>query len=671
MHDLRNIWSNKLTDYVQTLHVSNLIKNKIFNKQNVKKPTQSYLYYPLLFKDCFQFKQQDVLDKLCLAGFLHYRSLLDNASISKKDRHEQLVSSICQNEAMRQYLSVFPSGSSFWEYWTHREADYRKAVVSAKALPLITTLSEYETYADNTAVFGKIIIDALHILSDEKFGNIYNQLLTAHRQFSVGCQIICDIRNFCKGAESADTILNWAHIHVNRYINSNEDTQSNWSIARKYKHLYTSGLAITLIQDAINYFFQARSIAQELGLFAWQQIIDQQSKAAIFLKIHFEAYAKITAAHPSHVTRTHELQQDVDRINKSFLQDCLAAGEAFLISAQNEDGSWQDFHTNNGLSNCWVTGYVLSQIAEITLVKGAIKTKAAQFLQRYHQDESGWGYNNEFLLTDTDSTTAALLGLELSRQPMYTQFNEWTSWQRKDGGFGTFNNYNELFEFLDGSVHNLEGWMQSHVCVSALAYYLLIKASDHPLIKERVCSYLLNARTESGLWDSYWWTSPIYSTCYVIQGLLADNKSVYGDIVDKAVTALLKNQLPNGSFAIWTADLAKPSAYYTGLVLDTLCADVALFSHHRHSAERVCKWLLTNQLRDGSWNSSGIMRIPTPSIITPQTEVSVWRSSSSGPNIIVEDSMRNFTTSVCMKAISSYNDCLGMLSELGVVKQIG
>ncbi|WP_345235767.1 prenyltransferase/squalene oxidase repeat-containing protein [Hymenobacter saemangeumensis] len=658
---LLTIWKNKFIAYVGKMALNNFFKHLVTDEHFISKALPAYLYYPLLFNEAFQYHEPEKLEKLCLAGFFYYRSLIElddivDSTHPTKRPYAPLVSSICQEEAIKLLSSLFPLDSIFWCYWGNRRDEYLNAVAQDKANPITIPLPAYETHAEQKSAFGKIAIDSLHVLTEEKYLSVYEQLLKAHRHFSVGFQLLDDVKDYRKDAENAQ--INWAHMALNEHASRQQYELNNWPLAKRHSYLHLSGVANKLLKQSNTCFSQALEIAQALGLHAWQETIVRQNKAIMYLRLYYEAHVKRAISKSRFSTTLRYATAKGAPYAANELACCLRLAETFITDSQNEDGSWQDFHTNAGLSNSWVTGYVLAHIADIPSCSGQAKIKAARFLQNSHQKGSGWGYNTDWI-ADVDSTTTALLALDLSCQPMYPQATSWVANQRKDGGFSTYTDHQKLYQSLDKSKSNLTGWLQNHTCVSAMAYYFLARTNDYPESQSEVRKFLLHARNPEGMWGAYWWTSPIYSTTYIIKGLLLESvPGAYADVINSAVEALLNLQLADGGFGTALPAPVASSAYYTGLVLDTICSDAELFARYRPQADKACNWLLRHQHTDGSWSSSALMQIPSPEVQQPQKEVSTWRLSSSGTNIIVEDEMRVFSTVIAMKAISAYRRSL-------------
>jgi hypothetical protein len=74
----------------------------------------------------------------------------------------------------------------------------------------------------------------------------------------------------------------------------------------------------------------------------------------------------------------------------------------------------------------------------------------------------------------------------------------------------------------------------------------------------------------------------------------------------------------------------------------------------RTSAERGIRWLLRNQLPDGSWKTAPILRIPEPMVSDPET-VERWRTNQEGSGVIIEDQERIFSSAAAHWALAAYH----------------
>jgi squalene cyclase len=86
-------------------------------------------------------------------------------------------------------------------------------------------------------------------------------------------------------------------------------------------------------------------------------------------------------------------------------------------------------------------------------------------------------------------------------------------------------------------------------------------------------NWLVRNCDSKGLIKSYWWTSGIYSTSFLIKGLL--KKDAYWDLTYKLCDSVCAEQNDCGSFG---DAILENSPFYTGLVVDALCENKTLFA---------------------------------------------------------------------------------------------
>ena len=222
----------------------------------------------------------------------------------------------------------------------------------------------------------------------------------------------------------------------------------------------------------------------------------------------------------------------------------------------------------------------------------------------------------------------------------------WVKLQKESGGFSTYSNSHTLLSSLNQKdITSANGWLSEHACVSSVAYLLLCKSGLYPDKKHKLFKWLLSQRNNNGLFNSYWWTSDIYSSVFILKGLLLDQKDESNAVlINEIVLSLIKKQNKNGSFG---DSFINESPFYTGLVIDAMCENKNIFSNHYQPIKKGITWLVNNQQNDGSWASSYAMRIPHPNNTTPD-DTGVWPISTLGTQIRSDDYNRLFSTAVAL-----------------------
>jgi squalene cyclase len=328
------------------------------------------------------------------------------------------------------------------------------------------------------------------------------------------------------------------------------------------------------------------------------------------------------------------------------VEDILYGSFDFVSSLQNENGSWEEFYLNSGLSNVWATGYVLFTLPKLEYRKDEHHRAACNFLLENRQKEL-WGYNTEWV-PDTDSTTCVIMGLHCNGIDISSFVDKWFTWQHKIGGFSTYSCQDDLRKIVLTENNDFNGWLQPHTCVSAVAYYFLSLYKRTSVEFKQLESFLLS-KIKNGM-DSYWWTSPLYSWHYVIKGLNNSKSKNYYNL-KQIISGLLARQNPDGSFG----DSYQPSnSFYTSMLLSLLCSDKELFYKFKNEADKAFLWLAKNQYSDGSFLESTCLQVPSPDVINPR-DVKNWKLGHTKTNIITKDFSRLFSSAQSCNAINQYS----------------
>jgi squalene cyclase len=312
-------------------------------------------------------------------------------------------------------------------------------------------------------------------------------------------------------------------------------------------------------------------------------------------------------------------------VNRKRLQDAIAFGAGYLVSRQNDDGSWVDWELPPGESRPWTTAFVGHKVLSLPKLSNAEVASsiqaAAQWILRNQFDDGGWGYNH-LVGSDADSTAYAILFLsqsgERTSESGYARLKEF---QRPDGGFSTY---------LPKNAQN--SWGMSHPDVTPIALLALLTGySPGEGFIQRGLDYVLRQRTTAGLWNSFWWESFFYSTEANLSLLNA-----IGRFVDMPTTKeSLARVRPNKPFEVALQLSALISS-------GALAAETAM----RGLVDQCAQQLINTQQADGSWRSEPILRLTNRDSYEP------WRQQESGA--LYSDPNRLFTSSTVLSALSRF-----------------
>ena len=217
---------------------------------------------------------------------------------------------------------------------------------------------------------------------------------------------------------------------------------------------------------------------------------------------------------------------------------------------------------------------------------------------------------------DADSTAYALQFL--SSDPLAgprTSCDCLIAYQQLDGGFSTYP--------PDGG---LGSWGTSHPEVTAVAARALLShEGPGSTALARARKYLLRRRTADGIWDSFWWESPLYATT--------------------AALSLLRATRPQFDLARTQATLvamAVENAFERALLLEALTQTGA--EVHCQRLATLVEQLVSEQLPDGGWPSAPMLRLTNRHGLDPAA------STAAGP--LFADPERLFTSATVLSALS-------------------
>lgn len=302
------------------------------------------------------------------------------------------------------------------------------------------------------------------------------------------------------------------------------------------------------------------------------------------------------------------------------LEQAIKAALRFLLARQSEAGYWSDWDLPIGESRIWTTAYVGYRLSTSPQparnpAQHALDSAAA-WLARSEFPEGGWGYNEE-VGADADSTALAILFLSSqgTRVPLRS-YERLRKFQQPDGGFSTYT-----------CEQSFGAWTASHSDVTAVAIPALL--TQYPLSDQFVANAVGYARaqaTSEGLWNSYWWNTPLYATEANLQWMAVAN---HWPAAISARNTLLHREANN--------------AFETALLISCLLHTGCMLKNSTVSES--IKALLDTQLSDGSWPSEPILRLSSRDCYEP------WAALESGS--LFADQHRIFTSATATAALSS------------------
>ncbi|NQX54902.1 hypothetical protein HQN86_14870 [Pedobacter panaciterrae] len=633
--------TDQFSEYVNTLFLENATKEALTSPDLY----HSHSFYLNLIPLLTENGKNDInipaakLEKLGIASYLYFRALLvyDHMTDSQTEATEKktnlyLFFSFFERSAA-ELGRLYENSNPFWQYFEACKLEYFSTTLLEKQWsqkrPAITEVVFKKIASGKSAVCNAIVY-ALNGLMPKDFQHTPDWL-ECLQHLHIGFQYLDDLDDFKKdGIEQQWT---YTHSQVEEAIKEQGHDLSAVSSDAKYRYLFLSGIAVRNLENAIDHFRLAKTIAAKTQL----------HRLVTFITSKEERCRNQIREISLLIEKTKDkAKKSTDHLQARTIQHSTTAGIDFMAGSLQEDGYWRDFLTSAGFGRDWITAYVVLQLSDIPGNEALIAKASEQLLSR-----TGAAYN-ENIIADADSINF-FIWMQNNRGvnvPEATVVN-WRSFMHSNGGWATYNNELSLREKLglDKGV-SVAGWLMPHNCVSAVAACVLSFMEINEAYDDTI-GYLLKQQHDEGYISSYWWTSPIYATSFSLMALSKTKK--HADAAARMACWLSNIQNSDGCW--YNPAVNEPSALYTALAMKAL-----LQFNDKHYTEEIQKgaeWLLRNQTGDGSWPTNRVLLLPATNVIQLET-VEQWRKSSFGVNVIIDDHNRVFTTATVLNTLHLY-----------------
>ncbi|AYN00855.1 hypothetical protein [Chryseobacterium sp. 3008163] len=610
-----------------------------------------YFIMPKFFKDIYGIKNKKAINDICNSGYFYFRYLLCLDSLADQDtiiedenlkkhmyKMQILQSHIYHEQALITLGFYFGKNHDFWETWGKRNKDFLESIQMDSVYNISLTIKEYETLCIGKCSFTNVAVDVFEFYTKNENKEMYNDLIEINNYFSIGRCIQDDIEDFKK-----DLIFqknNLAHVFLNNWLISKNLNITDYNNDQLEKLLISSGELEKLLSLSGDYLKKAIDLCDKYDskLIKYKKLLSSMLNTIVFYKVQIEAYR-------IDVLIKNKLK-NVDKLNSNNLPNAISISKKYINDLQFKNGSWYENLNKQGFSNSWATGFISLFLDDAD----AEKDKSIEFLKKSHQNNL-WGYNTDWSY-DYDSTTCSLINVVKNKKDFHL-IEKWQTGQNNNGGFSTYSdNDPELLGRLNLTKSNIKGWVQSHVCVSALAYYFVVskKIEEHIDI-QKLRTYIFSNTNKDGIWDAYWWTSPIYPTSFIIQGMIME-KEAY-DMIEDKLKILFDLQNDNGSFSCPVSK--QESAFYSALVLDTVSLERKYFDKFSEKADKLCNWLMENQLSNGSFDNTYYQVIPNPNIKQWKSNHKFNKNMFGAGNSVTGEQYALFSTGVALRAFRRFS----------------
>jgi hypothetical protein len=626
-------YKDAIHHYIQRLALQEDLHALLINDIETE-PNKFYFCYTSLFTTA----ENELITRINICGYFYFRYLIltDTLFDSKNSQgsvKQLILTNWYHEESIRLLSAIFQEVPEFWNYWQLRKTEYIHAFKTDKEFITQLDLHAFEQLADHKSANGKVSLDILYLL---KFIDVsqYHLLLESHKYFSCGMQCYDDVFDIRQDFNNQQT--NFA---LSELLKTGQQPGDSVHLE---KLLHIKGIASKLLKKAEIYFHKALQQLSAVDCPLWKQTILSKMNEVLQVSKQVDFYIESLGIKSSlSNTRKYNSEQP----SAGNIEAAISGGLQFIASRQERNGNWKDCPVNGWLSGYWTTGFVLHMLAE-TESSVDIK-KGLQYLRS--KTSKAWGYI-EGWIDDADSTNFALLALSKYGIPMDAELAELMTYQLPDGGFTTYKDRRLLLRHLnDPRKENVNGWMQSHLCVSAGTLLLLSRINGYDDARKKLVRYFTDQHRSHALYPSYWWSSAIYTTSLFIEANCRNNFPELHGIVHEMKGMLINHINENG----FCGDaFSSEHLFYTSLAM-AACMDENTSRHDRELLKKSASALVHSQYDDGSWNANYALRIPASDCMDPSA-VSTWRKTDLGENIITEDIHRIITTSAVVRALHKY-----------------
>lgn len=335
---------------------------------------------------------------------------------------------------------------------------------------------------------------------------------------------------------------------------------------------------------------------------------------------------------------------------------------AHALELARRGGLWRGFPTLAGMSDEWVSGFVLTHLAP-TEAPEVDADAARSLLARRQRETGGWGFAPA-VPADADSTAWSLIALRdtLPRADVARGLDA-LELHRVGDAYATYRPGAGIEDFIGALPGGAPGWTSPHPDVTAavlLATQPLVAGqvplpSDTPTAPaparfEASLRWLLACADATGLVRSYWWRGMLYASALTLRLLQQHGRRAPEAWERAAVEGLVRLQTPSGGYRLGSDP--DDDAFTTALALECWCRLAHLDDDRRR--DRVADALLTMQHAGGAWTGGYVLRLPAPEVSDP-ARVSGWRRGAGGGNAFVLDPGGVFATAVAVHSLDLWS----------------
>ncbi len=585
-----------------------------------------YETYPALFHNYYPMVKTKTVNQLSDAGFAFYRSVLNlDAIIDNREVQRIFTVLELQEYAIKKLSSVYPEEHNFWNVWNCRKKEYQEAIFLEKELFVNFSEQKYIEVADKKSAFGKIAIDSLFELSENSDKKLYENLIESHKYFSLGFQIYDDIEDF-----NEDFIGKQFNIAVHE-LSKKVDFEKYPDVGMLKKVFYVTGLGFTLLQKSLDSFQKAKSFLEDEESGWYKTIEEMQNAVSTYYETTF-AYIEILKKKNELKNKPHkriffdyseisrqEIKNGLAFIEKEFSENYAELQHFMWLSKKDGFDNEKQLHYSDTFQRAMLNDCLLHLSEKFHLKTDLFfKEENNYFLKRVNKDEIGaWSYFSTVkeIAADIDDLGQIMQQFIISRHNHLV--DEYCAKaisisiedrSTENGGIETWIiPKNDLTKLQNKQDHfNSSKWGKGpdvEVVANFLYALFLYDAETYFSAIKKGVDYLISEQNIDGHWESRWYYGKYYGT-YVCLRLLNCFPKEFFETKQKSLNFLKTSQNENGSFG--SEENLIMSTSFARLSLNFFPSENSTINFR--NSER---FLLNNQLIDGSWKAENFIRPKT------------------------------------------------------------
>jgi len=406
--------------------------------EQFKKNPSIYLFYPYLFSKSFDLDDNEDLEKLSIAGFLYYLSLLQSDFLidNKEEKTNQLVKEkiflieALTEQSIKILSTLFNYNSDFWTFWNKRKKEYHESVLQESVNTYDNfDIENYISIAENKSAFAKVAIDSCYLISNKNNDDLYKKLLKSHTNFSIGFQILDDISDIREDYKNNQ--INYAI-----YIAKKNDLLINPELVEDdIKYFYYSDLILGIFEEAFSYFDLALDCLEPYKdkCESWINVIKYKKEENRQKIQTIKLYQNVN----SHLANQSKIKIDYKDGNlKDNINFAIDKSIDYLLSNFNAK-YWEEYITQAGVSTYWATSFIGTQLQSLVDEYPKLNTVLDEAKDYIKNNKSSlWSYNEQWNVEDADTSNFCFLFLNDNLNEVdKNKLEKWFDFQNDDGGF--------------------------------------------------------------------------------------------------------------------------------------------------------------------------------------------------------------------------------------------